>query len=278
MLTVLRGALLKETLGGETDEKGLPLSAALALQCFTNEYVLHETDEEKAGVEQLLQRMATLVEKDLDVPSPLVAAIGAYRPLYSFPWARDLCGREWAGDIGQVIEQQISEPLEEQSLRPQIASLTSIQDTVSKSVREQYEENPYPRWINTGIRDKGRSIGAELRGAPLRLDLGDYESPENPEILVAGCGTGQHALTTASRFSNARLLAVDLSLSSLTYARRMTEDHEFSNIEYAQADIMELGTLGRRFDLIECSGVLHHLGDPVAGWRVLVDLLQPGGS
>ena len=33
----------------------------------------------------------------------------------------------------------------------------------------------------------------------------------------------------------------------------------------------------RRFDLIECEGVLHHLGDPLAGWRVLVDLLRPGG-
>jgi SAM-dependent methyltransferase len=40
---------------------------------------------------------------------------------------------------------------------------------------------------------------------------------------------------------------------------------------------MELGDLGRQFDLIECVGVLHHLGDPLAGWRVLVDLLQPGG-
>ena len=40
---------------------------------------------------------------------------------------------------------------------------------------------------------------------------------------------------------------------------------------------MELGNLGRRFDLIECSGVLHHLGDPLVGWRILVDLLQPGG-
>jgi tetratricopeptide (TPR) repeat protein/SAM-dependent methyltransferase len=277
MLTVLRGALLKETLGGETDEKGLPLSAALALQCFTNEYVLHETDEEKAGVEQLLQRMATLVEKDLDVPSPLVAAIGAYRPLYSFPWARDLCGREWAGDIGQVIEQQISEPLEEQSLRPQIASLTSIQDTVSKSVREQYEENPYPRWIKTELGKLSRDIGTVFRDIPFQFDLGDYKSPESPEILVAGCGTGQNAINAASRFSNARVLAVDLSLGSLSYASRKTNEFDIPNIEYAQADILELGNLGRQFDLIESLGVLHHLGDPLAGWQVLVDLLRRGG-
>ena len=40
---------------------------------------------------------------------------------------------------------------------------------------------------------------------------------------------------------------------------------------------MELGELGRQFDLIESVGVLHHLGDPLAGWRVLVSLLEPGG-
>ena len=33
----------------------------------------------------------------------------------------------------------------------------------------------------------------------------------------------------------------------------------------------------RRFDLIEAVGVLHHLADPYAGWRVLLSLLRPGG-
>jgi SAM-dependent methyltransferase len=95
--------------------------------------------------------------------------------------------------------------------------------------------------------------------------------------LVAGCGTGQHALFTASRLLNARMFAVDLSLSSLCYALRKTNELELSNIEYAQADILELSSLGRQFDLIESVGVLHHLSDPLAGWRILADLLKPGG-
>ena len=40
---------------------------------------------------------------------------------------------------------------------------------------------------------------------------------------------------------------------------------------------MQLGTLERRFDVIESVGVLHHLADPYAGWRVLLSLLRPGG-
>jgi tetratricopeptide (TPR) repeat protein/2-polyprenyl-3-methyl-5-hydroxy-6-metoxy-1,4-benzoquinol methylase len=277
MLTYLRRAMLQETMAGKADEKGLPFATALALQCYTNEYVFPETDEEETTVERLEQQIATLVENARHVPPSFVATLGAYRPLHSFSWAQELSEREWAGNIEEVIERQISEPGKEWSLRSRIPCLTAIHNPVSQSVREQYEENPYPRWISTGVGNKGKTIGAVLQGVPLHFDLGDYETPESPEILVAGCGTGQHALVTASRFSNSRVLAVDLSLNSLTYALRKTNDLDFSNIEYAQGDIMELGSLERRFDLIECAGVLHHLGDPLAGWRVLVGLLRPGG-
>jgi SAM-dependent methyltransferase len=41
--------------------------------------------------------------------------------------------------------------------------------------------------------------------------------------------------------------------------------------------LLELGAMGRSFDVVECSGVLHHLADPFAGWRTLLSLLRPGG-
>ena len=97
------------------------------------------------------------------------------------------------------------------------------------------------------------------------------------KVLVAGCGTGQHPIQVAQQFSNASVLAIDLSLASLCYAKRKTEEMGLSTIDYAQADLLNLGTLERRFDLIESVGVLHHLADPVAGWRVLMQLLRPGG-
>jgi SAM-dependent methyltransferase len=73
------------------------------------------------------------------------------------------------------------------------------------------------------------------------------------------------------------VLAVDLSLSSLCYAKRKTPASLAEKIEYAQADILKLASIERTFDLIEASGVLHHLADPTAGWRVLLGLLRPGG-
>jgi SAM-dependent methyltransferase len=68
-----------------------------------------------------------------------------------------------------------------------------------------------------------------------------------------------------------------LSLSSLCYAQRMTRALGVRNLEYAQADILKLGAVDRRFDVIESVGVLHHLDDPEAGWRALLSLLRPNG-
>ena len=50
------------------------------------------------------------------------------------------------------------------------------------------------------------------------------------------------------------------------------------NVEFAQADILQLTTIGRSFDRIEAIGVLHHLAKPEDGWRVLLSLLRQRGE
>ena len=70
---------------------------------------------------------------------------------------------------------------------------------------------------------------------------------------------------------------MDLSLASLAYAQRKSNELRFTNIDYLQADILHLHQMGKEFDIIESSGGLHHMHEPMAGWRVLVDLLKSGG-
>ena len=100
---------------------------------------------------------------------------------------------------------------------------------------------------------------------------------KTPDILIAGCGTGQHSITTAARFKSSKVLAIDLSLSSLAYAKRKTEELAIKNIDYMQADILDLGQLNKQFDIIESVGVLHHMDNPMEGWKVLTDCLKPDG-
>ena len=276
-LTSLRRTMLQKAVCGTSDSNELPFATALAHQCFTNEYVFSETKEESAAVEEFERQIAEAVAKGQTVKDSSVAALASYRELYRLPWAETLSARQWEDGIAEVIRRQISEPLAELAMHTQVSHLTPIESTVSQSVREQYEENPYPRWINAGFAGTGKSIDKVLFATLTHLDRGQYPFSEAPQILIAGCGTGRHALSTAMRYSNSTVLAVDLSLSSIAYAIRKTNELGIANIEYAQADIMELGVLERQFDLIESVGVLHHLEDPVAGWRILIDLLRPGG-
>ena len=277
MLALLRQSMLKDAVAGNVEEASLPFATALALQCFINEYVYPVSEEEVIDVNNLEQRVVTLLDKGEKLPPFILAVLGAYKPLHECPWAKAIQDCEWGDDIIEVVDRQISEPMQEQSLRSQIPNLTPIKDAVSHSVREQYEENPYPRWVKAQLLGNAKSIKDTLQGHPLHFDLGNCEFPEAPKVLIAGCGTGLHSIDTASRFTNAHVLAVDLSLSSLSHALRKTNELGLSNIEYSQADIMELGNMGRQFDVIECSGVLHHLNAPLSGWKVLEGLLRPGG-
>jgi SAM-dependent methyltransferase len=58
----------------------------------------------------------------------------------------------------------------------------------------------------------------------------------------------------------------------------MAQNFGINNVEFTQADITQIEGLGRSFDFIDVSGVLHHLGDPWHGWRLLLNLLRPGGA
>ncbi len=81
---------------------------------------------------------------------------------------------------------------------------------------------------------------------------------------------------TPSRFAGRQVTGVDLSLVSLASAKSKTIELNITNLEYFQADILALDELQQEFDIIESAGVLHHMDEPMAGWRVLVDLLKLG--
>jgi SAM-dependent methyltransferase len=275
-LTQLRFALLRlaaadRLYAGKADDEVIGLFCALAQQCFLNEYVFAQSDEEMQQASRLRDLLLQQLSAGRDIPPLMLAAVAAYFPLHSVPGAKSLLAAQWPPCMADLLRLQIHEPLEEEEDRRKIPALTAIEDGVSIQVMQQYEQNPYPRWtINRLAAQTGemkRHVGAAHGG-----DLGPSR-----DILIAGCGSGQHATEMAQYFPDARILAVDISRASLAYARRKTREAGLQNIEYAQADILELAAIGRTFDRIEAVGVLHHLAKPTAGWQVLLSLLRPDG-
>jgi len=151
-----------------------------------------------------------------------------------------------------------------------------MDDTVSVAVRAQYEANPYPRWAKTPPPETISSF-ADLMQAKFDFTGFHPMRPDGLDILVAGCGTGWQAARYGQIYPSAKVLGVDLSLASLSYAKAKTAETGARNVAYAQADILKLNELGLTFDVIVATGVLHHMADPLTGWQLLLDLLRPHG-
>lgn len=273
-LTKLRNLILLNIDKLQASDSLLKVQAALAMQCYNNEYIFAVTNKEHYAVKQLERSVS---EKILHGTAPNfleVLCLGSYNTLNRYKWALEL---KFDRLTKRVERQQILEPKEEKSIKINLSKLRQIKNHVSSEVRTQYEEHPYPKWQQTRIQFKPISIAGLCTEINLKLNNEDIKICQNPNILIAGSGTGRHAVETSTRFENSRVLAIDLSLSSLAYAQRKTKELSIDNITYMQADILDLHKLNKNYDMIECSGVLHHMEDPLQGWRALVSCLKPGG-
>ena len=274
MFTKIREKLLLFNSELKNSKEILEFQIALALQCYTNEYIYLINDAEIKALEELEISILSLLKKGKQPTPTVVLCMASYKALYQYEWNNKITVNEY---IEEVFKRQVTEPGYEFKLKSRIPILEEITNKISSKVREQYESNPYPRCVDTKLIFNPLFIYEMVNGSKLKLFDNSIIDVKKPKILIAGCGTGQHSLFTKSNFKNSTVLAVDLSLSSLAYAKRKTEEYNYSDIEYMQADILDLKKLGREFDIVESVGVLHHMDDPMAGWRVLTSCLKKGG-
>ena len=147
----------------------------------------------------------------------------------------------------------------------------------SEEVREFYERMPYPAPLTSLDEHRALYENPLRRRAEFHLIWPDKRPRENQEILVAGCGTSQ-AARYALREPDARITAIDVSDTSLRHTRDLQRKYNLQNLELHKLPIESVSELGRTFDLVVCTGVLHHLADPDEGLRALRDVLRPDGA
>jgi tetratricopeptide (TPR) repeat protein/SAM-dependent methyltransferase len=282
ILTEMRRTLLLEHAQAEEiakEEKAL--IGALALQCCNNEYVFNVTTDEQHLLAVLRERCEHPLDTSLAPSTRLgtdLLLLSLYRPLHDLANATDLAAvaiNKWCEPLQPLIERTLKEPLQEQAIEKDIERLGDIGDLTSQAVRAQYEENPYPRWVDVPRYSKVDLITSLRRSFPHLLPPPFLDGPI--KVLVAGCGTGQEPIRIALARENVELLALDLSRRSLAYGIRMARKLGVDNIRFVQGDVLQLHALDEQFHVIECAGVLHHMEEPISGWRVLVDKLVDGG-
>ncbi|MCX8199973.1 MAG: class I SAM-dependent methyltransferase [Candidatus Micrarchaeota archaeon] len=141
---------------------------------------------------------------------------------------------------------------------------------VADSVYSFYSEYPYPlvypfskrheQLMRKFIRMWGLRCESELKGL---------------SILDAGCGTGEKSVYLASL--GASVTALDINKTQLSYAQALARRHRVGEkIKFVCADILALD-LNDKFDLVLCSGVLHHTPDVRLGFSRLARHLRQDG-
>ena len=147
----------------------------------------------------------------------------------------------------------------------------------SEDVRSFYEKMPYPGPVADLDRERKLYANPGHRRAQFHQTWPTEQARGSLDILVAGCGTSQ-AARYALREPDARVTAIDISQTSLHHTRDLQQKYDLKNLELRQLPIEDVRQLAHSFDLIICTGVLHHLPDPDLGLRALRDVLRPQGA
>jgi 2-polyprenyl-3-methyl-5-hydroxy-6-metoxy-1,4-benzoquinol methylase len=285
----LRQTLLFNTVQNMTiPSLHLELAHDMAVQAQLNEYVWPVTQNEEniiEGLESLLCQITEETQWQLDDIAPAILILAQYKDLsktklasiFNHSSVQKAVNNSYLADI---ITYAIGNNEKEIAIAKKIpywqAKNRADKNKVSLKVQDQYEENPYPRWKDIGFNTASSYQQALLKNFP-QLNLSHWQGKQKLNVLVAGCGTGRQAIRLASYFNDLNVVAIDLSGRSLAYAQQQAVKYKVTNIQFIQADILEFSNFPALFDVIECSGVLHHMEDPELGLQSLQQLLSPTG-
>ena len=249
----------------------------LGSQCFLNEYVYYISTEEKDKLKELKKIINNNKNQDYKL-----AIISCYQSLSSIN--DEIINLNTyipnKKELNNLLNLQFKELNAEKMISKGIKKIGNIKDSTSKEVKNQYELNPYPRWRYNSYAKENKLnflsvINSEISPNTIKPNSVQLTN-KKINILIAGCGTGIQIIE-ASRYSNCEITAIDLSNSSISYAKRKVDEYGLKNINFIEMDLLELTSLNKRFDLIECSGVLHHMNEPSKGLSNLFDVLEPEG-
>ena len=247
---------------------------ALSKQLYLNEFIYDETEEETQIIEAILQNIAS---KDINkFEWDEVERLALYRDLHENPTLKKT---NFPEHLSTIFSMHISSRRLENEIASSIEEYSVFENKISQKVQEQYTKNPYPRWeFNGKFEQKNQSLLQYLERS-VRQEINSHIFRKKiKNVLIAGCGTGQQILQLTRNTNDINITAIDLSINSLSYAKRIVTDIGIKNVHFIKKDILTpFPSDIENFDYIECGGVLHHLENPEKGLARLCEQLNSGG-
>ena len=144
-------------------------------------------------------------------------------------------------------------------------------DARTERVRSFYAETPFPGYPPRDSIDWLRARAERSRFARML----DEAIPYDARIVEVGCGTGQMSLYLAR--GERTIIAADLCRASLELGAAAARRLGISGVGFVETDVHHPGLRAGAFDIVYCSGVLHHTPDPRAAFAPVARLARPGG-
>lgn len=140
-----------------------------------------------------------------------------------------------------------------------------------EAVRAFYEEAPFP-----GYPPNSSLAWLRARGdrSPFARRL-DQAIAGDARVVEVGCGTGQMSLYLAK--ADRVVVGADLTLASLRQGAAAARKFGLDQVRFVETDLHQPGLRKAAFDVVVCSGVLHHTPDPRRAFGQVVELARPGG-
>jgi len=152
-----------------------------------------------------------------------------------------------------------------------IPDLRLFTDARTENVREFYARAPFPGYPP---RDSLSALRARAARSEFARCL-DESIPGDALVLEMGCGTGQLSLFLAT--ADRMVLGADLARPSLELAREASARYGLSDVHFVETDLHSPGLARAAFDVVLCTGVLHHTPDPAGSFASVARLVRPGG-
>tara|TARA_B100000212_G_scaffold250893_1_gene192059 strand:+ start:140 stop:1780 length:1641 start_codon:yes stop_codon:yes gene_type:complete len=269
-LTKIRKKLLKKFLSNTDNQFFMKIYKFLivfAEQKFFCEFIYHVSDEEK----KLLKKLENKIKKKDDICELSILLISLYKPLNKCNYLQKKLVNyiSKSNEFKEFLKYVFHDPHTDKQASISMKSMSNFSNKTSLLMKRQYEENPFPRW---------RFTLRPMKGNDINEFTNRYSDTffQKPEILIAGCGTGQQAMAW-SAYKDSKICAVDLSSESLAYAIRKAKEKNIKNINFYHLDLLDLELLNKKFDIIISTGCLHHMEKPEDGLESLVNVLKPQG-
>ena len=142
----------------------------------------------------------------------------------------------------------------------------------TKLIEKFYKTEPFPNYK----KDENKSSILKTGDSNLVAKKIKEKFKFGKNILEVGAGTCQLSNYLAIGTNN-KIFALDATIESLKLGKKFSDENSIKNTTFIKADLFDDLFVHNMFDLVWCSGVLHHTKDPYGGFRNIQNFIKKDG-